>query len=100
MAMQSEAFKNEVALALSAPRIRRLLSGPFGDDPDGRPIFSVLGPAGLLAPAWEYAEGGRGGSQAESSELFRRLAAAGVPDTQIVLSIYVCGGLIRAFGTT
>jgi alkylation response protein AidB-like acyl-CoA dehydrogenase len=95
-----QTLREEVSEVLGAPRLKALLSHDLGRDADGRAIFSVLGPIGLLAPSWDYAIGGRGTSHSGSSEVFRSLAAAGVPDTQILLSVHVCGGLIREFGTT
>lgn len=95
-------FRNRVVEALTDPRVRDLieqLSKTHDHEPDERPLYRLLGEAGLLGVDWPTEYGGRGLSSAHLSIVSEELVRAGMPDTLFVNSVLTVGRLLLRAGT-
>jgi alkylation response protein AidB-like acyl-CoA dehydrogenase len=96
-----ERFRARVRSALVSPRILLEIARlrACGGEPDERPLYRMLGTAGLLAPAWPADYGGQGCAAVTAAILLEELITAGVPDTLYVNGLQTVGQLVLATGT-
>jgi alkylation response protein AidB-like acyl-CoA dehydrogenase len=100
-AAQDVQFRDRTRAVLAAPQATGLLADLARAVPgerDERPLYRLLGAAGLLAPHWPRRYGGGGGGVRRGVIAFEELMRAGVPDTLLVNSILTVGQLILSCG--
>jgi alkylation response protein AidB-like acyl-CoA dehydrogenase len=68
-------------------------------EPDERPLYRLLGAAGLLGAGWPVRLGGQGRTVADQLIVTEELVRAGVPDTLYVNGIQTVGQLLLLAGT-
>jgi alkylation response protein AidB-like acyl-CoA dehydrogenase len=98
----SERFREELRRLLASREIEaelvRLRLREDDIDGDARPLYRLLGEAGVLAPTWPVEYGGRNGRFLDLLVLAEELARAGVPPTLHFLTVQIVGGLILLAG--
>jgi alkylation response protein AidB-like acyl-CoA dehydrogenase len=98
-----EAFRREVRDLMGGREARALLravhAAPRRAEPDGRPIYRLLGAARALAPHWPAPLGGRGLTAVEAAIVGEELARHAVPDTLYVLSVQIAGHFLLQAGS-
>lgn len=98
-----EAFRREVRGLLAGrearAHLRAIHAAPRRAEPDGRPVYRLLGAARALAPHWPVALGGRGLTAVEAAIVGDELARHGVPDTLYVLSVQIAGHFLLQAGS-
>ena len=96
-------FEREVRELLSSRETRRLIHEVHrredGMDGDARELYRHLGRAGLLAPAWPVAYGGRDADYTAVLVLLEQLVQHGVPQSLYYISVQIVGSLILEAGT-
>ena len=84
----------EVTAALHCALVRA-----DGADGDVRPLYRILGRAGILATTWPGTWGGRDADFVESMVLIEELTRAGVPISLHYITVYIVGSLLLQCGT-
>jgi alkylation response protein AidB-like acyl-CoA dehydrogenase len=100
-APQDIEYRDQVRQRLSEARLQAEITRLTQSDvePDERPLYRMLGAAGLIGVNWPAALGGQGRSHAQALIAFEELMRAGVPDSLYVNSIQTVGQLLYLAGT-
>lgn len=96
------AFRTEVRSVVDSGEVRAeiaRLSANVTGEPDERPLYGLLGKAGLLGVSWPKKYGGGGRSPVAATIVIEELGRAGVPDTLFVNSIQTVGQLLLLAGS-
>ncbi|WP_430791097.1 acyl-CoA dehydrogenase family protein [Actinoplanes sp. G11-F43] len=94
-------FRASVRKALRSEQVRAAAvaaTGADGVEPDGRPLYRLLGERGLLATHWPVEFGGQARSLSDAAIVAEELVRAGVPDTLHVNTIQIVGQFILMAG--
>lgn len=98
---EEEEFRTYVRAALHAPDIAGELARvrAAAGEPDERPLYRLLGRAGLLAPSWPAGYGGGDRGPTAAVVVLEEMIRAGVPDTLYVNGIQTVGQIVLTAGT-
>ncbi|GLY28382.1 acyl-CoA dehydrogenase family protein [Kineosporia sp. NBRC 101731] len=97
-----ENFRAEVRKILRSDEIRTAAeeaTGADGVEPDGRPLYRLLGERGLLAVHWPAEFGGCDRALTDAAILAEELVRAGIPDTLHVNTIQIVGQFLLMTGS-
>lgn len=96
-------FEQEISELFSSAETRQLLRQfrrrTDGMDGDIRPLYRHLGTAGVLAPTWPSAYGGRDADFTATMVLLEQMVRYGIPQNLYYISVQIVGSLILAAGT-
>lgn len=97
----AEAFRQHVRDVLAAPDPRAELDRVHATrgEPDERPLYRLLGAAGLLAVSWPVEYGGLGREASLTAVVVEELMRHGVPDMLYVNGIQTIGQFVLMAGT-
>lgn len=99
----TQLFESEVDVLFSSSETRHLLREyrrrADGMDGDIRPLYRYLGAAGVLAPSWPVAFGGRDADYTATVALLEQMVGHGIPQSLYYISVQIVGSLILAAGT-
>lgn len=94
-------FRGQVRETLRSAEVQAAAAratGADGVEPDGRPLYRLLGERGLLAVHWPVEFGGAGRPLGDAAIVAEELVRAGVPDTLHVNSIQIVGQFLLMAG--
>jgi alkylation response protein AidB-like acyl-CoA dehydrogenase len=96
-------FRMMVREVLQTEEVRSALDSALsradGADGDVRPLYRILGRAGILATVWPGTWGGRDADFVESMVLVEELTRAGVPISLHYITVHIVGSLLLQCGT-
>jgi alkylation response protein AidB-like acyl-CoA dehydrogenase len=99
----TERFARKLDDVLGSPRTRELIEEvrrrSDGMDGDVRPLYRRLGEAGVLAPSWPAAFGGRDADFTATLVLLEKMIEHGIPQSLYYISVQIVGSLILEAGT-
>ncbi|MEV6195894.1 acyl-CoA dehydrogenase family protein [Streptomyces sp. NPDC051920] len=99
---EQQRFRADVRRTLLSAEVRAAAAeatGADGVEPDGRPLYRLLGELGLLAVHWPAAFGGEGRPPTDAAIVAEELVRAGVPDTFHVNTIQIVGQFLLMAGS-
>ncbi|MEU4166588.1 acyl-CoA dehydrogenase family protein [Streptomyces sp. NPDC026665] len=99
---EQQRFRADVRRTLLSAEVRAAAAeatGADGVEPDGRPLYRLLGELGLLAVHWPVAFGGEGRPPTDAAIVAEELVRAGVPDTFHVNTIQIVGQFLLMAGS-
>lgn len=94
-------FRGQVRETLRSAEVQaaaELATGADGIEPDGRPLYRLLGERGLLAVHWPAEFGGADRPLSQAAIVAEELVRAGVPDTLHVNTIQIVGQFLLMAG--
>lgn len=94
-------FRGQVRETLRSAEVQAAAAeatGADGVEPDGRPLYRLLGELGLLAVHWPAEFGGAGRPLTDAAIVAEELVRAGVPDTLHVNTIQIVGQFLLMAG--